>query len=128
MSNGYWTEKEQEVVLACAEGAAHWAKRFSLFGTLSGVLCLLALAVAIANAHDLSNWMSLINVVCSWWLYRTYRLDRRLEHLYREACHHATKSVIEPHDKADWHVRRMHDCADFLRLELGKIKTKEIER
>jgi hypothetical protein len=128
MSNGYWSEEELEKVQACADKSAEFSLKYRWLRQVSGVMCILCFAVAAANAHDLSNWMSLTNAVSGWYLYRVYRLDFKMEQLWGEACHHTVKSMTEPLDKADWHARRMHDCAAILGEELYKNKTKEIER
>lgn len=127
MSNGYWSEEELEKVQACASMSAEFSLEYRWLRQISGVMCIFCFAISAANAHTLSNWMSFINAVLGWCLYRIYRLDYKMEQLWGEARHHAVKSMTEPLDKADWHARRMHDCAAILGGELRKNKAKEIE-
>jgi hypothetical protein len=80
------------------------------------VLCLLNLAFAVFNTSKLdTGWTPALNVFATAYMFMCYRRNTCSQQLWGEVRHHALRSMLETGDKADWHARRLHDCAHLIK-------------
>jgi hypothetical protein len=115
-SNSYWSEAELERINTIATNAARNERAYSRMRWSAFVLFTLNLALVSFNLiKGNTGWSLMINLFAAWYMIRGYNRSTCSQQLWGEVRHHALRSMLETGDKADWHARRLHDCAHLIK-------------